>query len=79
MLAISHQRTSAGSTARPLAREDVDGTTIVAAWLRDRRADEGVILPLDGPESVFERLDELVVTLTDLRIDAPLPPIDDLR
>jgi len=64
---------------RPLAREDVDGTTIVAAWLRDRRADEGIILPLDGPESVFERLDELVVTMTDLRPGAALPAIDDLR
>jgi DNA polymerase-3 subunit epsilon len=64
---------------RPLAREDVDGTTIVAAWLRDRRADEGIILPLDGPESVFERLDDLVVTMADLRLDARLPAIDDLR
>jgi DNA polymerase-3 subunit epsilon len=61
----------------PLARDDVDGTTIVAAWLRDRGAREGVVLPLDGPDAIVERLDDLTVTVRDLRLPAgPLPAID---
>jgi DNA polymerase III subunit epsilon len=63
---------------QPLAPEDVDGTTIIAAWLRDRAASDGILLPLDGPESIVERLDELVITLRDLRLPTPgpLPAID---
>jgi excinuclease UvrABC nuclease subunit len=75
---VVHDRWAEHQDRRP-AREDVDGTTIVAAWLRDRRADEGIILPLDGPEAVFERLDELTVTMSELRIGPALPAIDDLR
>jgi DNA polymerase III subunit epsilon len=60
----------------PLRREDVDGTTILAAWLRDRQARDGVLLPLDGPDSIAERLDELAVTVRDLRLPGPLPQID---
>jgi DNA polymerase-3 subunit epsilon len=60
----------------PLRREDVDGTTILAAWLRDRRAHEGVLLPLDGPDAIVDRLDELAVTVRDLRLPGPLPQID---
>jgi DNA polymerase-3 subunit epsilon len=60
----------------PLRREDVDGTTILAAWLRDRRAHDGVLLPLDGPDSIVERLDDLAVTVRDLRLPGPLPQID---
>jgi DNA polymerase-3 subunit epsilon len=63
---------------RPLAPEDVDGTTIIAAWLRDRQAHEGVLLPLAGPGALAERLDELVVTVRDLRLPGPLPAIDGL-
>jgi DNA polymerase-3 subunit epsilon len=62
----------------PLGREDVDGTTIIAAWLRDRGAQEGILLPLDGPDAIVERLDELVVTVRDLALPGPLPPIDGL-
>jgi DNA polymerase-3 subunit epsilon len=62
----------------PLAREDVDGTTIIAAWLRDRAASDGILLPLDGADAIVERLDELVITLRDLRlpVPGPLPAID---
>jgi DNA polymerase-3 subunit epsilon len=60
----------------PLGRDDVDGTTIIAAWLRDRGARDGVLLPLDGPESLRERLDELVVTVRDLALPGPLPSIE---
>ncbi len=60
----------------PLRREDVDGTTILAAWLRDRRPHDGILLPLDGPDSIVERLDELAVTIRDLRLPGPLPAID---
>jgi DNA polymerase III subunit epsilon len=63
---------------RPLAPEEVDGTTIVAAWLRDRQAHEGVILPLDGPGTLAARLDELAVTVRDLHLPGPLPQIDGL-
>ena len=60
----------------PLRREDVDGTTILAAWLRDRGARDGVLLPLDGPDAIVERLDELAVTVRDLRLPVALPAID---
>jgi DNA polymerase-3 subunit epsilon len=60
----------------PLGREDVDGATIVAAWLRDRGADEGILLPLDGPDALVTRLDELTVTVRDLGLPGPLPAID---
>ena len=56
----------------PLERGDVAASTILSAWLRDR-AQEGVLLPLDGPDALAERLDELVVTLHDLRQRGPLP------
>jgi len=62
----------------PLRREDVDGTTILAAWLRDRRAQDGILLPLDGPDAIIERLDELTVTVHDLRLPGPLPAIEGL-
>jgi hypothetical protein len=61
----------------PLERGDVAASTILAAWLRDR-AQEGLILPLDGPDALAERLDELVVTLHDFRQRGPLPRIDGL-
>jgi hypothetical protein len=56
----------------------VDGTTILAAWLRDRQAHDGILLPLDGPDALVERLDELAVTVRDLRLPGPLPAIDAL-
>ena len=63
--------------AAPLGREDVEGATILAAWLRDRGTD-GILLPLDAPDALERRLDELVVTLDDLRQRGPLPAIDGL-
>lgn len=62
--------------SRP-SRTDLEGMSIVAGWLRDRRR-EGVLLPLDAPESLARRLDELVITLGDLRQRGPLPHIDAL-
>jgi len=66
---------------RPLAPADVDGTTILAAWLRDRGAQDGVLLPLDGPDAIVDRLDELTVTVRDLHLAGvgPLPPIEAVR
>jgi DNA polymerase-3 subunit epsilon len=61
----------------PLGREDVEGATILAAWLRDR-GQEGILLPLDGPDALARRLDEITVTLHDLRQRGPLPSIDGL-
>jgi DNA polymerase-3 subunit epsilon len=61
----------------PLERGDVAASTILSAWLRDR-GQEGIILPLDGPDALANRLDELVVTLHDLRQRGPLPRIDGL-
>jgi excinuclease ABC subunit C len=68
----------AGYQDAPLRREEVDGTTILAAWLRDRQAQDGILLPLDGPDAIVERLDELAVTVRDLRLPGPLPRIDGL-
>jgi DNA polymerase-3 subunit epsilon len=62
----------------PLGREDVDATTILAAWLRDRGGREGILLPLEGPDAIVERLDELSVTARDLCLPGPLPRIDGL-
>ncbi len=61
----------------PLERGDVAASTILSAWLRDR-GQEGIILPLEGPDALAERLDEVVVTLDDLRQRGPLPRIDGL-
>jgi len=61
----------------PLDRHDVEGATILAAWLRDR-GQEGLILPLDGPDALAARLDEITVTLGDLQQRGPLPAIDGL-
>jgi len=60
----------------PLGREDVDGTTIFAAWMRDHGAREGIMFPLDGPDTIVERLDELAVTVRDLGLPGPLPRIE---
>ena len=62
----------------PLGRDVVDGTTIIAAWLRDRGAGDGILLPLEGPDAIVDRLDELTVTIRDLRLPGPLPAIDGL-
>lgn len=62
----------------PLERADVDTSTVLAAWLRDR-AQEGLLLHLDGPEALAQRLDDLVITVQDLRQRGPLPHIDGLR
>ena len=77
VVSVVRERFAAYQT-RPLRREDVDGTTILAAWLRDRRAHDGILLPLDGPDAIIDRLDELAVTVRDLRIPGPLPAIDGL-
>ena len=61
----------------PLARADVGPSTVLAAWLRDR-ANEGILLPFDSAEDLASRLDEVVVTLDDLRQRGPLPRIDGL-
>jgi len=34
---------------RAIRRDEVDGTTIVAAWLRDRGEADGCVLPIDDP------------------------------
>ncbi len=73
---VVRDRFAAYQDAR-LEREDVAASTILAAWLRDRR-EEGVLLPLDGPDALAAGLDELVVTLDDLRQRGPLPRIDGL-
>jgi DNA polymerase-3 subunit epsilon len=62
----------------PLARGDVEASTILAAWLRDRGR-EGIVLPFDTPDALNDQLDGLVVTLGDLRQRGPLPEIEGLR
>jgi DNA polymerase-3 subunit epsilon len=58
-------------------RLDLEGMSVVAGWLRDRRG-EGVVLPLDGPDALARQLDALTITLDDLRQRGPLPHIDAL-
>jgi len=61
-----------------LERADVEATTVLAGWLRDRRR-EGIFLSFDDPRHLEEQLDQLTVTLDDLRQRGPLPTIDGLR
>jgi len=68
----------AGYQDLPLGRDEIDGTTIIAAWLRDRGVADGILLPLDGPDAIIDRLDELTVTIRDLRLPGPMPAIDGL-
>ena len=68
----------AGYQDLPLGRDEIDGTTIIAAWLRDRGVSDGILLPLDGPDAIIDRLDELTVTVRDLRLPGPMPAIDGL-
>jgi DNA polymerase-3 subunit epsilon len=62
----------------PIERAEVERMTIVAAWLRDR-AEKGVLLPFGTLEEIEPRLDELTVTVHDLGLRGPMPPIDALR
>jgi hypothetical protein len=59
------------------ARADVEGMTVVAGWLRDRSR-EGILLPLERVEDMERQLDQLTVTMRDLRQRGPLPEIDTL-
>jgi DNA polymerase III epsilon subunit family exonuclease len=61
----------------PLDRADIEATTVLAGWLRDRKR-EGLLMRLDGPADIETRLDELAITLSDLRQRGPLPAIDGL-
>lgn len=61
----------------PLGRADIEATTVLAGWIRDRKR-EGLLLRLDGPSDIEARLDELAITLSDLRQRGPLPAIDGL-
>ena len=45
---------------------DVDGTTILAAWLRERGERDGYVFPLAGADSVEERLPEWAAALDSL-------------
>jgi DNA polymerase III epsilon subunit family exonuclease len=62
----------------PLERADVEATTVLAGWLRERRR-EGIFLPFDDPAHLERELDQLAVTLHDLRQRGPLPTIDGLE
>ena len=61
----------------PLDRNDIEATSVLAGWLRDRKR-EGLLLRLESPTDIEARLDELAVTLSDLRQRGPLPAIDGL-
>jgi DNA polymerase III subunit epsilon len=54
---------------QPIAREDLEPMLIVSRWLRERRADEGRMLFLDGPfvprEAVLAHCGKLLRTLSD--------------
>ncbi len=61
-----------GGRSGPLAAEEVDGTTILAAWLRDRGDSDGYVIPIDtasgadngpGGDESTGRLPEWVASL----------------
>ena len=54
------------SAADRLRPPDVDGTTILAAWLRERGERDGYVFPLAGADSVEERLPEWAAALDSL-------------
>src|SRR5207247_3037906 len=58
----------AGYQDAPLRREEVDGTTILAAWLRERRADDGILLPLDCPRAILVRVEDVGVMVRGERL-----------
>ncbi len=51
----------------PLRPEEIDASVIIAAWLRDPDRSQGAIFPIDSPDSLHERLDEISIALKDLQ------------
>jgi excinuclease UvrABC nuclease subunit len=51
----------------PLRPEEIDASVIIAAWLRDPDRSQGAIFPIDSPDSLHERLDEINIALKDLQ------------
>jgi len=61
------------SPVRQLEPQDVDGTVILAAWLRERGERDGYVFPLDGSASVSAQLSEWEAAFTSLLATAAGP------
>ena len=53
--------------ASSITREEIDASVIIAAWLRDPDRSQGAIFPIDSPDSLHERLDEINIAFKDLQ------------
>jgi excinuclease UvrABC nuclease subunit len=56
----------ANSVPRALAAEDVDATTILSAWLRDRGENDGYVFPLRDAASIEGQLPDWAAALDSL-------------
>ena len=52
---------------QPLRPEEIDSSVILAAWLRDPNRTQGAVFTVESPTTLEERLEELDLTLQDLR------------
>lgn len=52
---------------RPLRPEEIDSSTILAAWLRDPQRAQGAVFPIDSPTTLENRLTEIETALRDLQ------------
>ena len=51
----------------PLRPEEIDASVILAAWLRDPERSQGAIFPLDSPDALAKRSDEILIAVQDLQ------------
>jgi DNA polymerase-3 subunit epsilon len=63
----------AGGNGDGLPAEEIDGTTIVAAWLRDRREDDGCVFRIEAEEAPATRETEWRAACASL-LDLPAMP-----
>lgn len=60
---------------KPLRPEEIDSSVILAAWLRDPDRSQGTVFPIDGPLTLNDRLEELLVALQDAQRMEPLSSV----
>lgn len=57
----------------PLRPEEIESSVILAAWLRDPDRSQGAIFPIDSPDALFRRSDEILIAVQDLQRREPSP------
>ncbi len=58
----------AGKRPAGIGAQDVDGTTILAAWLRDRGESDGYVIPIDAASDRSDRVERLPAWATALQV-----------